>query len=48
MSNGSSRCSRSLTPKPRGKRCEAMEGLIEEAEEVMDEISTPGSPRRRR
>jgi len=25
----------------RGKRCEAMEGLIEEAQEIMEEISTP-------
>jgi len=25
----------------RGKRCEAMEGLIEEAQEIMEEINTP-------
>jgi ferritin-like metal-binding protein YciE len=30
-----------LDTRPRAKRCEAMEGLIEEAEELMEEISTP-------
>ena len=40
--SGSSRCSRS-DAKPRAKRCEAMEGLIEEAEELMGEIATPKS-----
>ena len=30
-----------LDAKPRAKRCEAMEGLIEEAEELMGEIATP-------
>jgi ferritin-like metal-binding protein YciE len=30
-----------LDTRSRAKRCEAMEGLIEEAEEAMDEITTP-------
>jgi ferritin-like metal-binding protein YciE len=30
-----------LDARPRTKRCEAMEGLIEEAEELMGEIATP-------
>jgi ferritin-like metal-binding protein YciE len=30
-----------LDAKPRAKKCEAMEGLIEEAEELMGEIATP-------
>lgn len=30
-----------LDARSRGKRCEAMEGLIEEAREMMDEIKTP-------
>jgi ferritin-like metal-binding protein YciE len=30
-----------LDTRPRAKRCEAMEGLIEEAEELMEEITTP-------
>jgi ferritin-like metal-binding protein YciE len=30
-----------LDARPRAKRCEAMEGLIEEAEELMGEIATP-------
>jgi ferritin-like metal-binding protein YciE len=30
-----------LDAKPRAKKCEAMEGLIEEAEELMGEIGTP-------
>ena len=30
-----------LDAKPRAKKCEAMEGLIEEAEELMEEIATP-------
>lgn len=30
-----------LDARTRGKRCEAMEGLIEEAKEMMDEIRTP-------
>jgi ferritin-like metal-binding protein YciE len=30
-----------LDAKPRAKRCEAMEGLIEEAEQLMGEIATP-------
>jgi ferritin-like metal-binding protein YciE len=30
-----------LDTRPRAKRCEAMKGLIEEAEELMEEISTP-------
>ncbi len=30
-----------LDAKPRAKRCEAMEGLIAEAEELMGEIATP-------
>jgi ferritin-like metal-binding protein YciE len=30
-----------LDARPRGKRCEAMEGLIEEAEEMMEEITAP-------
>jgi ferritin-like metal-binding protein YciE len=30
-----------LDTRPRAKRCEAMEGLIEEAEELMEEIGTP-------
>ena len=30
-----------LDGRSRGKRCEAMEGLIEEAREMMDEITTP-------
>ena len=31
----------SLDERKRGKRCEAMEGLIEEAQEMMEEIKTP-------
>jgi ferritin-like metal-binding protein YciE len=30
-----------LDTKTRGKRCEAMRGLVEEASEIMDEIKTP-------
>jgi ferritin-like metal-binding protein YciE len=30
-----------LDTRPRAKRCEAMEGLIEEAEELMEEVNTP-------
>jgi ferritin-like metal-binding protein YciE len=30
-----------LDARSRGKRCEAMEGLVEEAQEMMDEITTP-------
>ena len=30
-----------LDARTRGKRCEAMEGLVEEAQEVMEEITTP-------
>jgi ferritin-like metal-binding protein YciE len=30
-----------LDTRPRAKRCEAMEGLIEEAEELMEEVSAP-------
>ena len=30
-----------LDTKPRAKKCEAMEGLITEAEELMEEIATP-------
>jgi ferritin-like metal-binding protein YciE len=30
-----------LDTRPRAKRCEAMEGLITEAEELMDEVNTP-------
>ena len=30
-----------LDARTRGKRCEAMEGLIEEAQEVMEEVTTP-------
>ena len=30
-----------LDTRPRAKRCEAMEGLITEAEEMMEEVSTP-------
>ena len=30
-----------LDTRPRGKRCEAMQGLVEEAGEIMEEIKTP-------
>ena len=30
-----------LDTRPRGKRCEAMRGLVEEASEMMEEIKTP-------
>ena len=30
-----------LDARSRGKRCEAMEGLVEEAQEMMEEITTP-------
>ncbi len=30
-----------LGARTRGKRCEAMEGLIEEAKEIMEEVETP-------
>ena len=30
-----------LNARTRGKRCEAMEGLIEEAKEIMEEVETP-------
>ena len=41
MYSGSSRCSQKLDAQPRAKKCEAMEGLIAEAEELMGEIATP-------
>ena len=31
----------SLDERKRGKRCEAMEGLIEEAQEIMEEVKSP-------